>query len=299
MNSSKNEELDCSAGRLIQSLQPEWRYSLGALFLFSVVVIPTCCHSFTINDYHTTIRLIRTTKSNKISKLFERFWYNLLRLPEPVAIMSCQSSSIDSSNYKSAVGSVGLPFAEPECNSDLSPFKDIIDPSTFRKMNIPSRGTASTHAVYGALSKNGMIESYIVFQNLNFPEVDSDSWSLPQEQDQKSDFITVAAVVKLGRALDGHEGIVHGGILALLVDDVLGFGYEALQIPSAVTANLNINYLVPVEAGSLFMVTAVLTSREGRKLYWEAEVADVVDGQKRIFCEATSLYIIPRHSSNL
>jgi uncharacterized protein (TIGR00369 family) len=103
----------------------------------------------------------------------------------------------------------------------------------------------------------------------------------------------VVAVVQIGASLDGHEGVVHGGILALLIDDVLGFGYEALgDVPMAVTANLNINYIAPVPANTTVLVVADLLRREGRKLYWEVRV--VSTDRKTLFCNATSLFIIPR-----
>jgi hypothetical protein len=70
-----------------------------------------------------------------------------------------------------------------------------------------------------------MIESYEIFRNDKIPSdvMTSDSWSPSSKQ--HNDEITVAAVLRLGRSLDGHEGIVHGGIMALLIDNVLGFGY--------------------------------------------------------------------------
>lgn len=206
----------------------------------------------------------------------------------------------------SEIGSESSEYDEQRTSdtSDLLPFQGLLDPTHFRRMDIPERGTATTHAIYGALIGNDMIESYDVFQNVDIPKdlLTSDMWPLSSaspSSSTKDDEIAVVAVVKLGKSLNGHEGIVHGGILALVLDDVLGFGYESLEIPIAFTANLSINYISPVPAGSTFLVIVFLTAREGRKIYWRAEAVDFVDGRKHVFCEATSLYIVPRQISNL
>jgi acyl-coenzyme A thioesterase PaaI-like protein len=75
----------------------------------------------------------------------------------------------------------------------------------------------------------------------------------------------------------------------------LGFGYEALEIPTAVTANLNVNYVAPVEGGTTIVVKAYLTAQVGRKLYWEAKVESLPVEEHQVFCEASSLFIIPRN----
>lgn len=141
-------------------------------------------------------------------------------------------------------------------------------------MDLPDRASADSHVIYGALLADNLVESYHAYRKL------SDN--------------TVVAVVQLGRGVDGHPGVVHGGILALLMDDVLGFGYEALgDVPMAVTANLNINYLQAVPAGACVLVQAALQQREGRKLHWKVRVVSAED-ESVIYCEATSLFIIPR-----
>jgi acyl-coenzyme A thioesterase PaaI-like protein len=53
-------------------------------------------------------------------------------------------------------------------------------------------------------------------------------------------------IIKFGAALNGHPGVVHGGITALLFDNTFGWLFFARSIPVGVTANLNINYRAPV-----------------------------------------------------
>jgi acyl-coenzyme A thioesterase PaaI-like protein len=111
---------------------------------------------------------------------------------------------------------------------------------------------------------------------------------------QHSNF--VIAIVKLGDAADGHAGVVHGGILALLIDDVLGFAYEALegddQVALAATANLNINYRSPVPTSSKIHILVHLVERTERKLIWKVTV--VSPDHEQLYCEGSSVYVIPR-----
>lgn len=90
---------------------------------------------------------------------------------------------------------------------------------------------------------------------------------------------------------------MHGGILALLVDDVLGFSYEALgNVKMAVTANLNVDYRQPVPADTTISIQTFLVERTKRKLVWKAKVVDAYD-DSLIYCEVSSVFVIPREHS--
>jgi acyl-coenzyme A thioesterase PaaI-like protein len=175
-------------------------------------------------------------------------------------------------------------------------------------MIVPDRGKLHSHVIFGTLlaaeqqqqqqdpPTNDLIERYEVYR-----------CTMPADTtDTTSSTTRVRAVVELGGKLNGHPGVIHGGLLALLIDDVLGFGFRAAGVPMAMTANLNINYLAPVPANTTILIDAYLVRREGRKLYWKvvvtnnanaAAVADDDDGPPHntvVYCNATSLYIIPR-----
>lgn len=147
---------------------------------------------------------------------------------------------------------------------------------TFERMPLPERGFYEGHAIFGVLLGENMIESYEVYKR-------------PQGSDDEN---VIIAHVKLGDRIDGHPGVVHGGILSLLFDDALGFGFEALGVKKAFTANLNVDYRAPVPAGTIIRVQAQLEQQEGRKLFWKAQMTSM-DGEI-LFAECSSLYIIPR-----
>ena len=150
----------------------------------------------------------------------------------------------------------------------------------YTRMELPERSKANTHAIYGNLLRENCIESYHVYKHrsVNKETVDGE---------------IVLSIVQLGTHVDGHPGIVHGGILGLLIDDVLGFGFEALEIPMAVTANLNIDYRSAVQAGQSIRIRCYLQERKVRKLVWKVDVTSVENDT--LLCEATSVYVIPRH----
>jgi len=104
----------------------------------------------------------------------------------------------------------------------------------------------------------------------------------------------VTGLLTFGTLLDGHPGIVHGGVLALILDETIGFAYEALGIWGAFTAHLSVNYKAPVPAGSSGLVHVQLKKEATteRKLYFEAVITSL-DGTM-VYTEASCLYIVPR-----
>jgi acyl-coenzyme A thioesterase PaaI-like protein len=167
---------------------------------------------------------------------------------------------------------------------------------TYQLMPLPSRAQLDSHAVFGLLCRSrggSLINTYRVYKLVWPTHSTTTATNSYDDQSNTSPLPTVTAVVEFGTCLDGHPGTVHGGILALMMDDVLGFAHEALQVPLAVTANLNIDYRSSVQAGSTVYINAYLSGREGRKLYWNVDMVST-DDPSVLYCEASSLYVIPR-----
>jgi acyl-coenzyme A thioesterase PaaI-like protein len=151
---------------------------------------------------------------------------------------------------------------------------------TYQRMALPERASEySGHAIFGLLLGEDRIESYEVFKR-------------PKNADDTANANVLIALVKFGDSVDGHPGVVHGGILSLIFDEALGYGYEAIGVSHAVTANLNIDFRAPVPAGAHVRVAAQLEHREGRKLFWTAQMTSL--DQSVLYAEAKSLYIIPK-----
>ena len=176
---------------------------------------------------------------------------------------------------------------------------------SFEPKEIPARGLVPTHVIYGRLmGGDGGIVSYNVYRCVSSSQTKKiqslwrqylfDNSASPSTDELLH---VVTAVVDLGTGLDGHVGVVHGGVLAMLIDDVLEHGFEVLGVPHAVTANFSVDFRKVVPAGSKGIrihCQAYLAAWEGRKLFWKARVVGGNDGDEVLYCEATSLYIIPR-----
>lgn len=161
----------------------------------------------------------------------------------------------------------------------------VDDSYHYEKMNHPSRTTSESHVIFGHLLQPNLLEKYHIYKRINHNNSSNTTNNTMQE--------IVVADIRLGERLDGHEGVVHGGILALLIDDTMGYAFEAMDVSHAVTANLHIDYRLPVPAGTLIVVKVYLKEQVGRKLYYQAEITCPKDS-KKVYAEASSLFIIPR-----
>jgi acyl-coenzyme A thioesterase PaaI-like protein len=94
------------------------------------------------------------------------------------------------------------------------------------------------------------------------------------------------AKVSFGRAFEGAPGRAHGGMVAAVFDDVMGFVLSMLQTP-AFTGRLTISYLAPTPLDRGLEFRARLREREGRKLWIEGEATS--DGDR--FAEGEGLFI--------
>lgn len=97
------------------------------------------------------------------------------------------------------------------------------------------------------------------------------------------------ARVALGPAYEGAPGRSHGGIVAAIFDDVLGYLLTFTRTP-AFTGELTVRYLAatPIEQPLEFRSRVV--RREGRKLFCEAE-ARIAEGEGELVATATAVFI--------
>ena len=82
---------------------------------------------------------------------------------------------------------------------------------------------------------------------------------------------------RLGAEYQGGTGFIHGGIIALVLDEVMS-KVSRFRDVRAVTAELNVEYLKPVRVDEELLVEGFATRREGRQLYYEGEIRDASGG---------------------
>jgi len=163
-----------------------------------------------------------------------------------------------------------------------------MDPNDIERTSLPD-----SHAVFGALCGDGLIERYNVYRRVNLEE--------KQQQRSPSKRELTVVDLKLGSRLNGHGGIVHGGIISLLFDEAMGWAYECLEeqdggkedsSTTAVTANLTVDFRAPFVEDSEAVVRVYHDETNGRKMYFSATL-ESKDGSV-VFAEAKSLFILVR-----
>jgi acyl-coenzyme A thioesterase PaaI-like protein len=99
--------------------------------------------------------------------------------------------------------------------------------------------------------------------------------------------------ITLGAAFEGAPGRAHGGVVAAIFDDVMGFVLSIERTP-AFTGRLSVSYNAPTPLGVPLEFRAHLVRREGRKLFVEG-TASTVDGEKILAAEGIFVTIPADH----
>ncbi|KAI0402056.1 Thioesterase/thiol ester dehydrase-isomerase [Xylaria palmicola] len=111
---------------------------------------------------------------------------------------------------------------------------------------------------------------------------------------------SMVAISYLGNELCGHPGIIHGGLLATMLDEGLArCCFAALPYKVGVTASLNINYRAPAQADTYVILRATTTKVEGRKAWVEGRIETLVaEGETPVvLAEATALFVSPKQAA--
>ncbi|EIN05400.1 Thioesterase/thiol ester dehydrase-isomerase [Punctularia strigosozonata HHB-11173 SS5] len=101
----------------------------------------------------------------------------------------------------------------------------------------------------------------------------------------------------VGRGLCGHDGIVHGGLLATLLDESLG-RIAIVNVPEkvAVTARLTVDYKAPTKADQFIVIKASVVEKKGRKVVTRGVIEDL---EGTTLVEASGIFIQPRYAKLL
>ena len=88
------------------------------------------------------------------------------------------------------------------------------------------------------------------------------------------------------KSFEGGPGLVHGGILSTVLDDMMGYATFTQNL-FCVTANLNVNFRVPSPVDKEFELYAWVKEVDGNKVYAES----VIKSEDTIHVEAEGLFI--------
>ncbi|KAI5117008.1 hypothetical protein M0805_004393 [Coniferiporia weirii] len=104
-------------------------------------------------------------------------------------------------------------------------------------------------------------------------------------------------ILHFGSGLCGHEGIVHGGLVATVLDESLG-RLAIMNTPEkvAVTATLSVHYKAPTRADQFVVIRTRLVERKGRKAYVEGTLEDL---NGNVLASAEALFVQPKYAKLL
>ena len=112
----------------------------------------------------------------------------------------------------------------------------------------------------------------------------------------------MSVLVQIGDELNGHEGIVHGGFSAALLDDLIGWTtmaeIEVQQLPGApLTASLNLKYLRPVFSDRTYVVNMRAEQVQRRQRpgppSWAVTLnGEICDEEGNACVRAEALYVV-------
>ena len=101
---------------------------------------------------------------------------------------------------------------------------------------------------------------------------------------------STACRMTLGAGYEGPPGHVHGGIIAAVLDQVLGSVPAHLGLPG-MTAYLNTTYRRPTPLGAQLHCRGWVERVDGWKVYARGEIRDAQD---EVTAEAEALFVVPR-----
>jgi len=95
------------------------------------------------------------------------------------------------------------------------------------------------------------------------------------------------AELVIGEGYAGYPGIVHGGIVTALLDEIMEKAIEGLKM-WAVTANLNVNFRQPTPTNEMLHLTGWIT-KSGSRIFRTAAQITLEDG--KILAEAEGIFV--------
>ncbi|KAJ5723101.1 thioesterase family protein [Penicillium malachiteum] len=106
-------------------------------------------------------------------------------------------------------------------------------------------------------------------------------------------------IIHLGNELSSHSGMVHGGLLATLLDETLvRCSSTAFEKKVAVTANLNIDFRNPALVNSYYVLTTEVSQLQGRKAWLNGRIETLPNQEENpvLIAEAKALFVEPRNA---
>ena len=161
----------------------------------------------------------------------------------------------------------------------------LIDSPRYRTVSFETRNPKSDSYEHDFFAKT-LATQTTVETCIAFARKGDHRGSVPRDHD----YDDVAAIFQLGTALTGHKHILHGGLAAVFLDEIMGLLLDQSSVirKTFFTASMAIQYRKPVPIPVIVLCRALLVERSGRKVKVRSMMED---GQGTVFIEANALYI--------
>ncbi|KAF0695488.1 Aste57867_13705 [Aphanomyces stellatus] len=181
------------------------------------------------------------------------------------------------------------------CNSiETGATTDVVDiASTVVVLTVPSKLVdISRSSEYTPMSDDVFHNTSLAFSDTHYIH----SLNIPGKYEAfdvygRNDKEGIVSGVYFGKKLCGHEGIVHGGCISTILDELFGWTMFWMTNQVGFTANLSVNFRKPLPVDTFGIITSELDRRERRKVFMKARLEDN-DGN--LYAEATALFILPK-----
>lgn len=104
-------------------------------------------------------------------------------------------------------------------------------------------------------------------------------------------------IMHIGSNVCSHPGIVHGGLLATLLDECFAWCcFPRFPKRVGVTANLSVDYRAPAPANSYYLLNAEVVKLEGRKAWLKGHIEKLEAGygDSTLIAEGHALFVEPK-----
>jgi acyl-coenzyme A thioesterase PaaI-like protein len=100
-----------------------------------------------------------------------------------------------------------------------------------------------------------------------------------------------------GKGQEGYRGVVHGGIIASILDETIGWAIAVLKRRYFITAELSIRYLKPLPLEKEVVIKGWVTEQKNRSARGEGMV---IDADGIVYAKASGRYfILPGHEARV
>lgn len=102
------------------------------------------------------------------------------------------------------------------------------------------------------------------------------------------DNVLASANIIIPSHFEGYPGVAHGGIIAMLMDEVMGYAFRGRYSKHALTIRLSITYIEPAPLNELLLVEARVAKESAAPN--KQVIAEILNHDRRCFASASGIF---------